>query len=56
MHYLNHNNDSFGIIFHAVLFTWPPIYSVIKQRDMTKQFQEKAIQFHGIFDGLKFTN
>ena len=33
-----------------------PVSHLIKPGDITKEFQEKAIQFHGIFHGLKITN
>ena len=46
-------NESFGIIFYAALLAWPPISPLIKPRDRTKKFQQKAIQFHGTFYSLK---
>ena len=49
-------NESFGIIFYAALLAWPPIWPLIKPRDRTKKFQQKAIQFHGTFYSLKITN
>ena len=33
-----------------------PVAHLIKPGDVKKEFQEKAIQFHGIFHGLKITN
>ena len=33
-----------------------PVSHLIKPGDITKELQEKAIQFHGIFHGLKITN
>ena len=47
----NLNNESFGIIFNATSFALHPILSLIKPRDMKKEFQKKAIQFHGTFHG-----
>ena len=52
----NLNNESFGIIFCAASFAWPLILPLIKPRDMTKEFQQRAIQLHGTFHGLKITN
>ena len=50
------NNKSYGIIFCAASFACLPISPLIKPRDITKEFQQKAIQFHGTFHGLKITN
>ena len=38
------------------LFAWRPVSRLIKPGDITKEFQEKALQLHGTFHGLKFTN
>ena len=40
----------------AALFACRPIWPPIKPRDATKEFQQKAIQFHGTFHGLKIRN
>ena len=50
------NNKSYGIIFCAASFACLPISPLIKPRDITKEFQQKAVQFHGTFHGLKITN
>ena len=50
------NNKSYGIIFCAASFACLPISPLIKPRDITKEFQQKAIQFHGTFHSLKITN
>ena len=39
-----------------VLFARHPASCLIKPGNITKYFQEKAIQFHGTFHGLKITN
>ena len=38
------------------LFARPPVLRLIKPGDITSKFQEKVIQFHGTFHGLKITN
>ena len=56
MSFRNLNNKPFGIIFYAASFAWPLISPLIKPRNITKEFQQKAIQFHGTFHGLKITD
>ena len=37
-------------------FASPPVLSLVKPGDITKEFQEKVIQFHGTFQWMKITN
>ena len=34
-------------------FASPPVLSLVKPGNITKEFQEKVVQFHGRFDGWK---
>ena len=52
----NINNESSGIVFYAASFASCLFSPLIKQGDRTKEFQQKAIQLHGTFHGLRITN
>ena len=52
----NISNKSSGALFYTASFTWPLFVPQIKAGDITKEFQQKTIQLHGTFHGLKITS